>query len=627
MSEQSLNSLFGMPSTTATLPSGTQKTTGNSIQTNHGENGFHARLINSMKDASTDDSQTVLFSSSDVNNTKDINQVIETASLGLSNIIDGNQNITTETITNFTTNNSANGDSAPTKTQTGILSDKVILIQDSKAQESKTLINPGSNLLKVLKEATLPLSDKSNSNLKENSPLNKLTDTINNASTANNRTSSSTQIQANTISDNIHPGNQGPDLLNNMKEPTTPFTDKSNTNQSNAKTNEQNIFGSNKSNPDKIAVEKSPGTNAINALLKTDTYPGQVRNTASSGNHSNTLYNHINDNSRLNIEKDGTNPALQKANAFNRHNSVSNDIFDAKYNTTTNNTINNTLLNPEESANGKIVENLKEQQSDKISPTNTSTKSPSQQGLAKIDSDNNESSIIFNTNSNSAEAKFAKSSDNTTITHNNGVNIGDVTSSANTSSDNSSFNNQGSDVLSEFNINSVNARKISVPETNFTDTLSQINNSSKPLGTLGNNVADNIIQSAKLYMEGGRSEIKMQLNPQELGSLKLEFTVDDDILEAKITVERSAVKDIIEKDIPRLRELISSADIDVGKLDVSLQENEKDRFGFMDKNSHPDSESNSTRDSLDQNEEHFENETEEEPITKNRDSNQINYLV
>ncbi len=122
-----------------------------------------------------------------------------------------------------------------------------------------------------------------------------------------------------------------------------------------------------------------------------------------------------------------------------------------------------------------------------------------------------------------------------------------VTSSANTSSDNPSFSNQEPDILSEFNINSVNARKNAVTETNFTDTLSQITNSSKPLGTLGNDVADNIIQSAKLYINGGKSEIKIQLNPQELGSLKLEFTVDDDILDAKITVERSAVKDIIEK--------------------------------------------------------------------------------
>ena len=303
-------------------------------------------------------------------------------------------------------------------------------------------------------------------------------------------------------------------------------------------------------------------------------------------------------------------------------------MFEAKENTTTSNTINhNALLNPEESANGKIDENSKEQQSDKISTINTSTKSPSQQGLAKIGSDNNESSIIFNTNSNSAEANLAKSSDNTTMSNNNGLLTGDVTSSSNTSSDNSSYNNQGSDVLSELNINSVNTRKNAVPEINFNDTLSQINNSSKPLGTLGNDVADNIIQSARLYMEGGKSEIKIQLNPQELGSLKLEFTVDDDILDAKITVERSAVKDIIEKDIPRLRELISGADIDVGKLDVSLQEKENDRFGYNDKNFQPDSGSNSTQGPPDQGKEDFGNEAEEESITQNTSSDQINYLV
>ena len=57
MSEQSLNSLFGALSTKAPLASGISKTSGNSIQTKHGGNGFHAKLINSMKDASTNDSQ------------------------------------------------------------------------------------------------------------------------------------------------------------------------------------------------------------------------------------------------------------------------------------------------------------------------------------------------------------------------------------------------------------------------------------------------------------------------------------------------------------------------------------------------------------------------------------------
>ncbi|MCP4413105.1 MAG: flagellar hook-length control protein FliK, partial [Gammaproteobacteria bacterium] len=246
---------------------------------------------------------------------------------------------------------------------------------------------------------------------------------------------------------------------------------------------------------------------------------------------------------RLNVEKESANPALQTSSTFNRHSSVSNAMFDSKDTITTNNTINhNTLLNPEDSASGKIVENPKEQQSDKTPTINTSTKSTSHQNLAKIDSSNNESSIIFNTNLNSADTNIAKPSDNTAFANNNGINIGEISSSANTSSDNSSYNNQDPDILSEFNINSVNTRKNAVPETNFNDALSQINNSSKPLGTIGNDVADNIIQSARMYMEGGKSEIKMQLNPQELGSLKLEFTVDDDILDAKITVERSAVK-------------------------------------------------------------------------------------
>ncbi len=709
MIEQSLTSLFGLPvrgstqtgalSSKEPLASGIPKTNGNSIQTNHEENGFHARLINSMKDSSTHDTQTDLSSSSDINNTKGNNQIIEMVSLGLSNSIDVDQNITIEAITHFIANNSTNGNTAPTQTPTGILSDialsiqesetqqsesliepssnllkvikgatssvsdkansnqsnlpenstlakltgpmlqssavtgqtssstkiqtnilsdNVLPIQDSKAQQSKSLIGPSSNLLKVIKGATIPVSDKANSNqsnLDGKSSLNKITDTINNTSTVTGQTSASTQKQTNTFSDNV--------LLIQDSKAQEPETQQSksliepNSNQNNSIiNNEQNIFEtSNKSNPDKVAVEETgplqriSRTNTINKLLETNSNPG-------------------NDSSRLNIERESSNPALQTSRDLNRHNLISNAMFEAKDNAANNNTSNhNTLLNPEENVKGKIDENLKEQHPDKISPANTGTKLPSPQGLAKIDPDNNESSIIFNTSSNSVEANFAKSSDNTAIIQNNGVITGDITSSANTSSDNSSSNNQSSDILSEFGINSVNTRKNTVPETNFTDTLSQINNSSKPLGTLGNDVADNIIQSAKLYMDGGKSEIKMQLSPPELGTLKLEFTVDDDILDAKITVERSAVKEIIEKDIPRLRELISGSDIDVGKLDVSLQENENNRFGFKDKNPQPSAEKGSTEDQSNLENEEFEKETDEESIADNTDSKQINYLL
>ncbi len=567
MSEQSLNLLFGMPahnstqtralSTKVAHTSTKLQTTGNSKQPNHDGSRFLARLVDSMKNTPTHDIQTSLLYSSDINNAenfKDIDQIIEIDSLSLSNSIDVS--------------------SAPTQTHASTLSDNVLI-----NQEPKALVTPRPNLLKVMNEATTPLSDKLN--LVSNISLNNL----NKTPTVTGQTSTSAQIQTNTLLDNIFLSQES----NALKE---------------SRLNLSTIMNETFSLSDKPDTKQSitEGNRSLDKLTE-------------------IINNTKNDISLLNIGEEGSNTASQASKALNRHNLISNPMFKTKDNTTSNNTINhNSLLSSEENVNGKIEERLKELFPDKISQANTRKESPSQQGLAKANPDNNESSVIFSTSPNSTEAKSAKLSDNTTITFNNSVNTGD-----NTSSENSSPNKQGSGILSEFDINSVNTRKSTRPETNFTDTLSHINNSSKPLGILSSNVTDNIIQSAKLYMKGGKPEIKIQLNPPELGSLKLEFAVDDDILETKITVERSAVKDIIEKDIPRLRELISTADIDVGKLDVSLQEKENDRSGFKDKNLQPDSENNGTQDSLDWKKEDFENE--DESITNNLNPNQINYLV
>jgi flagellar hook-length control protein FliK len=128
-------------------------------------------------------------------------------------------------------------------------------------------------------------------------------------------------------------------------------------------------------------------------------------------------------------------------------------------------------------------------------------------------------------------------------------------------------------------------------------------------------------------MQGGKSTIRLQLNPPELGSLKLEFTVEDDVLSAKIFVERSSVKDIIEKDIPRLRELIANTEVDVGKLDVFLQEKEDERLGFMDKDRRSDSESEHTQELTDQEREGSDGEVDEELEINTVNSNRINYFA
>ncbi len=87
-----------------------------------------------------------------------------------------------------------------------------------------------------------------------------------------------------------------------------------------------------------------------------------------------------------------------------------------------------------------------------------------------------------------------------------------------------------------------------------------------------NNIIEQIAQKARISLREGRSDIKLRLEPPELGHIKLKFSVTGNRLEASIEVENLNVMRAIEKDVPRLRESISSAGIDVGRLDVLCHE-------------------------------------------------------
>ncbi len=145
-------------------------------------------------------------------------------------------------------------------------------------------------------------------------------------------------------------------------------------------------------------------------------------------------------------------------------------------------------------------------------------------------------------------------------------------------------------------------------------------------------MTENIAQRAKLFLRGGKSEVRLQLNPPELGNLKMKFTVVDDVLEAKISVEKSMVKDVIEKDIPRIRELLSNADIDVGKFDVSLQDKDGARQELINKGflSDTDTDAKGKSDgdlSSGDRESVNEDVDEEEMAQADTNTDSINYLV
>ncbi len=308
-------------------------------------------------------------------------------------------------------------------------------------------------------------------------------------------------------------------------------------------------------------------------------------------------------------EKTGSNP-LPDSNKISN-----NKILDL-------NTLPNTSSQTNENAN-----NIKGQPQNKASTSNADKNLLAQQGQVQSQLDGEETPKIFEASAKTVDSKAVKLSDSTTLTGNNNINTTESVMQSNTSSNNSAFNNQGANADIDISSNTVNNNQKTRLETSFGKTLSQVNNSGKPLGELGNDVADNIIKNAKLYTQGGKSEVKVQLSPPELGTIKLQFKVENDVLETKITVERSGIKDVIEKDIPRLRDLISSADIDVGKLDVSLQDKENSKMDFLNNEFHSNSKGKNTQSSSQQESENHENNIDEKVISNNSGSMQINYLV
>ena len=314
------------------------------------------------------------------------------------------------------------------------------------------------------------------------------------------------------------------------------------------------------------------------------------------------------------VEKTGSNP-LSDSNKISNNKTI--DL----------NPLLNTSSQTNENASNKIEEILKGQHQNKATASNADKNLLAQQGQVQSQLEGEDTPKIFEATAKTVDSKAVKLSDNTTLTGNNNINTAESVMQSNNSSNNSAFNNQGANAEFDFSSNAVNNNQKTRPDTSFNNTLSQVNNTGKPLGELGNDVADNIIKNAKLYTQGGKSEVKVQLSPPELGTIKLQFKVENDVLETKITVERSGIKDVIEKDIPRLRELISSADIDVGKLDVSLQDKENSKMDFMNKEFHSNSKGNNAQSSSQQESENHENNLDEKIISNNSESTQINYLV
>lgn len=87
-------------------------------------------------------------------------------------------------------------------------------------------------------------------------------------------------------------------------------------------------------------------------------------------------------------------------------------------------------------------------------------------------------------------------------------------------------------------------------------------------------VIEQIVKKAEVIVNDGRQEMRMQLEPENLGKLTLKLAVEKGLITAKFVAESYEVKQVIESNLNELRDMLQEKGLDVQNFSVSVgQEN------------------------------------------------------
>ena len=94
------------------------------------------------------------------------------------------------------------------------------------------------------------------------------------------------------------------------------------------------------------------------------------------------------------------------------------------------------------------------------------------------------------------------------------------------------------------------------------------------------NVIDQLVNKAVLELGRNKSELKIDIKPEHLGSLKIKIISEQQHMTAKISAENVHVKEIIEHNLDQLKTDLNKGGITVDSVDVSVDQEENfDRSG------------------------------------------------
>ncbi len=89
----------------------------------------------------------------------------------------------------------------------------------------------------------------------------------------------------------------------------------------------------------------------------------------------------------------------------------------------------------------------------------------------------------------------------------------------------------------------------------------------------------NITGRALVTLKDGKSELRMNLIPPELGRMSMKFSLEDGLLLGKIVVSTPEAKMLFDQNMGDLQRALQQAGINIGGMDVSLSQQEQDNSG------------------------------------------------
>jgi hypothetical protein len=127
-----------------------------------------------------------------------------------------------------------------------------------------------------------------------------------------------------------------------------------------------------------------------------------------------------------------------------------------------------------------------------------------------------------------------------------------------------------------------NFLEVAAPLSHRLETATNEHSPGAPWSPVLHQVAHEIASSVRI----GKQEAIIQLDPPELGKIKINLRVDGDRIEARIITEENSAKVLIEKHLPELRQALEAGRVDLADVRVDQQSgasaNSQGNQGFHD---------------------------------------------